>query len=69
MNEYLSAAQEYIDAKALAVKLGVSIKQIRKWQAARRIPGMLILGHRLVRYRLAEIEKRLLSGNFLLPSR
>lgn len=59
---------EYLDGKQLAEKLGVSIKFISKYTGARRIPGMVRVSPKCVRYHLPTIEKRLLSGqSFLLP--
>jgi len=60
--------KEYLNSKQLAEKLNVSLKSIQKWTAERRIPGMVKCG-RVWRYSLSEIEKRLLSGSFLLDSR
>lgn len=53
--------------QTLAQRCGLSEKTIRKWDAARRIPGRLSLG-RAVRYDRATIERRLLSGELLLPT-
>lgn len=59
---------EYIGRQTLAGMLGVTKKAIEKWDAQRRIPGRVKVGH-LVKYSIAEVNKRLASGTFLLPQR
>lgn len=65
MNE---SNKEFLNAHELAEKLGMSTKFIAKQTARRRIPGATKVG-RVWRYRLIEIEKRLLTGRFLLDSK
>lgn len=57
---------EYLDSKQLAVFLNCSKKFIEKHRVAGRIPGSVKVGYSW-RYRKSEIEKRLLSGQLLLP--
>jgi hypothetical protein len=56
---------EYVTVNELADKLAVSVKFIRKH--SHDIPGMLKVSLKVVRFHLPTIEKRLLSGRFLLP--
>lgn len=56
---------EYYSRDDLAIKLNVSKKTIERWTQARRIPGQCKTGGTW-RYRKIDVEKRLLSGNFLL---
>lgn len=58
--------QEYIDGEQLAQKIGVTLKTIRKWAYQNRIPGAVRFGARCVRYRITDIEKALLRGDFLV---
>jgi len=60
------AVKEYVDAAELANKLGVTLKAIRKWTGQNRLPGIVRISRRCVRYRLPEIERRLLSGHLLI---
>ena len=57
--------QEVMTPKDLAEKLAMSLKWVVKQTQARRVPGQIKIG-RLWRYRRAEVEKRLLAGQFLL---
>lgn len=67
-SEEIKIGPEYLDGKQLAKKLGVSVKFISKYTGKRRIPGMVRVSTKCVRYHLPTIEKRLLSGQpFLLP--
>jgi predicted DNA-binding transcriptional regulator AlpA len=56
---------DYLTPKELAVKIGMSHKFVVCQTQARRVPGQVKIG-RLWRYRRVEVEKRLLSGEFLL---
>ena len=67
--EAMSEQVEYIDAETLARKLGVGLKSIRKWTYQHRIPGMVRISRRCVRYSLLEIDRRLATGSLLLPAR
>jgi predicted DNA-binding transcriptional regulator AlpA len=60
---------EYLSAEQLAKKLSVSPKSVRKWTQKRKLPGVVRLGKRCIRYRLVDIEKRLLSGELLLDGK
>ncbi len=51
--------------KELAAKLNMSLKWVVKMTQAHRMPGQIKIG-RLWRYRRADVEKRLLAGDFLL---
>ena len=57
---------EYLNGKELAAKLGVSVKFISKYTGKRRVPGMVKVSPKCVRYHLPTIEKRLLSGQTIL---
>ena len=57
--------KEYFNADELASKLGVTVKAVRRWTALRRLPGIVRLGYRTVRYRATDIEKALLTGRLL----
>jgi len=59
------AQPEFFDTKGLARYLSVSPKSVIKWRDKKRIPGAVKCG-RVWRFRRAEIEKRLLSGELLL---
>ena len=59
---------ELIDSRQLATMLSVSKKFIDKHTAAHRLPGMVRVG-RLIRFRRLEIEKRLATGELLLPEK
>lgn len=59
---------EYLTPQALAAMMSVSLKFIVKQTQARRVPGQIKVG-RVWRYKRSEVEKRLLSGSFLLPSK
>lgn len=61
-------APEYLTPQALAAMMSVSLKFIIKQTQARRIPGQIKVG-RIWRYKRSEVEKRVLSGHFLLPAR
>ena len=56
---------EYLTPPQLAKKLNMSLKWIQTQTQARRIPGQVKIG-RLWRYRRWDVEKRLLSAQFLL---
>jgi len=56
---------DFLTPRELALKLGMSLKWIVAQTQARRIPGQTKMGHAW-RYRRTEVEKRLLSGEFLL---
>ena len=58
---------EYLDTPQLATMLNVSVKAIIKWREECRIPGAIKFG-RVWRFNKREIQKRLLSGNFLLDN-
>ena len=57
--------KEFLTARELATKLGMSTKFIEKQTARRRIPGATKIG-RVWRYRVSDVERRLLTGNLLL---
>jgi predicted DNA-binding transcriptional regulator AlpA len=59
------AQKEFLTPQELAAKLNMSVKWVTKQTQARAIPGQTKIG-RLWRYRTAEVEKRLLSGKFLI---
>lgn len=50
----------------LAARVGCSTKAVRKWAAARRLPGMFRAG-RSLRFDAAEVSRRLATGELLLP--
>ena len=56
---------DFFSTQELCSFLGVSKKFIQKHRA-KRIPGAVKVGH-IWRFRKTDIEKRLLSGQFLLP--
>jgi len=58
--------REFYSGKELAVKLGASTRVIEKWRYEGRIPGQVKIGG-MWRYRIVDVEKRLLNGDFLLP--
>jgi excisionase family DNA binding protein len=58
--------KEYLTAEELAKKFDMSKKFIEKHIGTRRLPGMCRIGRRW-RFRSADVEKRLLSGELLLP--
>ena len=65
MNEQgVFSEPEYLNAVQLSRKLNVSLKVVRKWTQARRLPYVKM--GRLNRYPRVEIERRLLSGSLLL---
>jgi excisionase family DNA binding protein len=55
---------EFYSPRELAQKLNMSRKWVVKHTQARRIPGQVKCGGRW-RYRRIDVEKALLSGNFL----
>lgn len=55
---------DFLKPKELADKIGMSLKWVTAQTQARRVPGQIKIG-RLWRYRLTEVEKRLLAGQFL----
>lgn len=57
---------EFFNTLELAKYLNVSRKSIEKWRYQNRIPGQVKCGYSW-RYRKSEVEKRLLSGQLLLP--
>jgi excisionase family DNA binding protein len=57
--------KEFFDTGELARYLNVSKKSVEKWRGQRLIQGTVKIG-RVYRFRRIEIEKRLLSGRFLL---
>ena len=57
---------EYLNTEELSIMLNVSKKSIEKWRSQNRLPGQLKCG-RVFRFRRLEVEKRLLSGQLLLP--
>lgn len=61
-------SSEYLTPQELAAMLNMSLKWVVKHTQLHRIPGQTKMG-RLWRYRRTEVEKRLLSGIFLLDSR
>jgi hypothetical protein len=56
---------DYLTPEDLAFKLAMSLKWVQTNTQLRRIPGQTKIG-RLWRYRRDEVERRLLSGAFLL---
>lgn len=63
--EQKNVESEFLSTDELSKYLNVSIKTIRKYIETRQLPGMVKIG-RLYRFRKSDVEKRLLSGNFLL---
>ena len=60
---------DFLTPKELSRKLNMSLKWVEKQTQARRIPGQVKMG-RLWRYKIKEVEKRLLSGKeFLLKTK
>jgi hypothetical protein len=59
---------EFFNTISLAAFLGVSVKAVIKWRDAGRLPGQVRCG-RIHRFRRVDIEKKLLSGELLLPVR
>ena len=59
---------DFLTPRELADKIKMSVKWVTNQTQARRIPGQTKMG-RLWRYRLTEIEKRLLSGELLNEKR
>ena len=57
--------KEYLTPAELATKLGMSLNWIRKYATQRRIPGQVKNSNQW-RFRVVDVEKRLLSGQFLL---
>ena len=58
--------KEYLSPDELATKVGMSLKWVRKHATQRRIPGQVRFSNQW-RFRLIEVEKRLLGGgDFLL---
>ncbi len=57
---------EYFTPKELSTMLNMSLKWVIKHTQSRRIPGSIKIGGRW-RYRKLDVEKALLSGEFLLP--
>jgi len=57
--------RDFITPRELAATLGVSLRFIHKHTHSGRMPGAVKIG-RCVRYRRAEIERRLLNGQLLL---
>jgi predicted DNA-binding transcriptional regulator AlpA len=58
---------EFFDSASLAAFLGVSVKAVVKWRDQGRLPGQVRCG-RIHRFRRSDIEKKLLSGELLLPA-
>ena len=58
--------KEFFNTSELAIYLNCSKKFIEKHRTTARIPGAVKVGYKW-RYRKSEIEKRLLSGQLLLP--
>lgn len=59
------AENDFFKTNELATYLNVSKKSIEKWRSQNRLPAVKV-GYSW-RYRKREIEKRLLSGQLLLP--
>jgi predicted site-specific integrase-resolvase len=55
---------EFMTAIDLSKRLNISIQAVKKWTAARRVPGQIKVGNRW-RYSRLAIEKALLRGQFL----
>ena len=55
---------DFLTPRELADKIKMSVKWVVTQTQARRVPGQIKIG-RLWRYRLTEVEKRLLAGQFL----
>jgi predicted DNA-binding transcriptional regulator AlpA len=60
------AESEYLSPPQLAGKINMSKAFIDKYTREHRLPGMVKMG-RFWRYRLADVEKQLLTGQILLP--
>lgn len=58
--------KEFFNTQELAQYLSVSKKTIEKHRGTGRIPGAVKIGYSW-RFRKNEVEKRLLSGQLLLP--
>ena len=56
---------DFLTPRELADKLGMSLKWVTNQTQARRVPGQIKMGHSW-RYKSSEVEKRLLSEQFLL---
>ena len=65
MNNSDLKEMEFLTARQLAKTFNLSLKSIVRWTQEGRVPGQTKFG-RVWRYDRNEIEKRLLSGNFLL---
>jgi len=59
---------EYLTVDQVAARLQVSQKTIRKWISENRLPGLIRLGRRCIRFRAVDLEKRLLNGQLLLDT-
>lgn len=61
-----SPESDFLTPQELAGKIKMSIAFVEKYTQSRRFPGMVKMG-RFWRYRIADVEKQLLSGQILLP--
>lgn len=59
---------EFMTPRELADLISMSLAFVEKYTALRRIPGMVKMG-RFWRYRKADVEKQLLTGQILLPAK
>lgn len=57
---------DFLTAPQLATKIKMSIAFVEKYTHSHRLPGMVRMG-RFWRYRIADVEKQLLTGQILLP--
>lgn len=60
--------QEFYTPQDLSTKLNISLKTIVKHTQLHRVPGQVKIFGRW-RYRIVDVEKRLLTGNFFLPAK
>jgi len=66
MNEENVIEKEFFNTKELSHYLNLSVKTVIKWRDSRRLPGAVRCG-RVWRFRRIEVEKRLTTGELLLP--
>lgn len=58
--------QQFFTSKELAEYVNVSVKFIEKYTSSGRLPGLRKMG-RCVRWDKNAVDRRILSGNILLP--
>ena len=57
---------DFFTTEQLAEYINVPVRTVEGWRNAHRIPGAVRCG-RIWRFRRTDVERRLVSGNFLLP--